>query len=258
MKKKLKILFVCLVSLIVLILLTFIPTLNLKTKGMVSITKEHFIIYYEKKDENAAMDISSRLQKGYDSVSSMIKIRPDYKTKVYIYPDLNELHMKKYGLLGRIFGPEWYIGDNIKNKVIIVSPNSPGKMHDYESVANAALHEYVHTLMWSINPKLSLFLNESMAGYISGNTKPAFRINHIPTYEDTKISNPLTFGNSGMYEISYTYIEYLDKTYGMQKVMQLVKTQDYFKTFGKSERSIFEEYVQYYKLNYFSDISLKY
>lgn len=170
---------------------------------MVAITKKHFIIYYEKQDENAAIDISNRLQKGYDLISNTINISPDYKTKVYIYINISEFHMKKYGLLGRIFGPEWYIGDNIKNKVIIVSPNSPGKQHNYEDVADAALHEYVYTLMWNINPKLFKFLNEGMTGYIFGNTKPDFNFNHIPSYEDTKKTNPITFGNSDVYPISY-------------------------------------------------------
>lgn len=250
MKKKIKILLIVFVSIAAIILLNFIPTLYLKSKGMKEIQKEHFVIYYEKQDENAALDISSRLQKGYDMISKSIDISPDYKTQVYIYPNLSELHMKKYGLLGRIVGPEWYIGDNIKNKVIIVSPNSPGREHNYDDTADAALHEYVHTLMWSINPKLSKFLNEGMAGYVSGNAKPDFKFNTIPSYEDTKITNPITFGNKGMYPISYTYIEFLDKKYGMQEVMQLIKSQDYDKTFGKSESEIYKDWIQFYKSNY--------
>lgn len=247
MRKSIKILLKGVGYLIAILLLAFIPTLNLKNKTMVNIEKDHFTIYYERQDENAAYDISDRLQKGYELISKEINISPNYKTQVYIYKSLSELHMKKYGVLGRIFGPEWYIGDNIKNKVIIVSPNDPGKQHTYDEVADAALHEYVHTLMWNINPKLSKFLNEGMAGFISGNSKPGYKFDTIPTYEATKIENPIKFGDSGMYSASYTYIEFLNKTYGMQKVMELVKNQDYEKTFGKSDKEIYEEWVQFLK-----------
>lgn len=250
MPKAFKIVLIGMVILAGLILLSFIPVLQLKTAGMAALEQEHFTIYYEKQDENAAADIAGRLQKGYDRISQSIRLRSDYKTEVYIYGTQKELHMKKYGLLGLLFGPDWYIGDNIGNKVIIVSPNSPGKQHDYESVADAALHEYVHTLMWSLNPKLSKFLNEGMAGYVSGNTRPQYKFNRLPKYEDTKISNPITFGNSGLYPLSYTYIEFLDKTYGMSKTLELMRAQDYKAVLGKSDRKVFDDWLKYIKKNY--------
>jgi len=217
---------------------------------MVELNNENFIIYYEKKDENAAIDISKRLKKGYEFISNEIDMSPDYKTEVYIYKNLEEFHTKKYGFIGKFFAPEWYIGDNIKNKVIIVSPNSPGKQHGYEDTADAALHEYVHTLMWNINPKLSKFLNEGMAGYVSGNTRPLYKLGSIPSYEGTKISNPIEFGNSNMYPISYTYIEFLHKTYGLNKVMELVKTENYNEVFAKSEEEIYNDWIEFYKATY--------
>ncbi len=94
MRKKLKIFFLCLASLIVIILLTFIPTLNLKTTNMVELTNEHFIIFYEKQDEDAAIDISNRLQKGYSYISESAGISSKYKTEVYLYNNQNKLHMK--------------------------------------------------------------------------------------------------------------------------------------------------------------------
>lgn len=99
MKKRYRTLLKYLVGLIVVILLTFIPTLNLKTKNMITIQNEHFIIYYEKRDENAAIDISSRLEKDYNLVFNSINISPDYKTEVYIYSNFNKCLVKYYPLL---------------------------------------------------------------------------------------------------------------------------------------------------------------
>ncbi len=250
MEKRIKIILICFAALIAAVLMSFIPTLNLKVAGMKELSKEHFTVYYEEQDKDAAIDISNRLQKGYDVISKSTNLSPQYKTKIYIYTSLKEFHMKKYGLWGLIIAPDWYIGDNIKDKVIITSPNSPGKQNNYESVANAALHEYVHTLMWNINPKLSKFLNEGMAGYVSGNTKPTYKFSTVPSYEDTKITDSVSFGNRGMYEISYTYIEFLDRTYGMEKIIKLITDNDYKDTVGKSEKDLYEEWIKFLKVNY--------
>lgn len=254
MKKRIK----ALIGLAVLIgfgLISLIPTFNLKTSTMLELPNDHFEIYYEKQDENAATDIGNRLQKGYDIISKSIKLNPQYKTEVYVYSNLKEFHTKKYGLIGLLIAPDWYIGDNIENKVIIVSPNSPGKQHTYESIASAASHEYVHTLMWNINPGLSKLLNEGMAGYVSGNTKPDYKFDSLPEYNDTHITNPITFGNRGMYQISYTYIEFLDKTYGMDRVMQLIQNNDYSGTFGKSEKEVYDDWIKYFYMNYYNSDS---
>lgn len=255
MKKSKKIILAILIVIIVilaLVLITFIPTLNLKTKDMLTYESQHFVIYYEKQDENVVKDISNQLNDGYNKIFEAININTTYKTEVYVYKNIYELHVKKYGLLGMLFGPKWYIGDNIENKVIIVSPNNPGPEHSYSSIIDATLHEYVHTLMWNINPNLSKFLNEGMAGYISGNTKPGYKFQTLPNFSDTKISNPITFGNEGMYPVSYTYIEYLDENYGMEKVLELVSTGDYNKTFSRSEEDMFNEWIEFLQLNYFN------
>jgi hypothetical protein len=255
MKKSKKIILIILaiiLSIAAILLITFIPTFNLKTNDMLTFESDHFVIFYEKQDENVLKDISAKLNEGYNKISETAKISADYKTKVYIYKNIDELHVKKYGFLGLFFGPKWYIGDNVQNKVIIVSPNSPGPEHTYDSIVDATLHEYVHTLMWNINPNLSKFLNEGMAGYISGNTKPEYKLQTLPNFSDTKISNPITFGNTGMYQMSYTYIEYLDENYGMERTMQLISTGDYNKTFNRSEEEMFNEWIEFLKLNYFN------
>ncbi len=252
MKKGLKILGIVIVVICLIVLTTFIPTFNLKSSTMLKYESSNFSIFYEKEDENAVKDIAEKLNSGYSKISESISLTPTYKTEIYVYRNIDEFHIKKYGLLGKIFGPKWYIGDNVENKVIIVSPNNPGTEHDYNSIVDATLHEYVHTLMWNINPKLSKFLNEGMAGYISGNTKSNYIFKSLPNFNDTKISNPIEFGNSGLYPISYTYIEFLDITYGMDKVLELISSTDYNKTFNKSEEEIFNEWIDFLKTNYMS------
>lgn len=240
-------LFILAISAFVLIL----PTLKLKTSTMKIKESEHFIFYYEEKDKMAIEDIETALENMYEKINKTMNFTSDKKSKVYIYDDLKTFHKKKYGYIGTMVGPDWYIGDNIKDKIIIVSPLNPGPSHNYESVVQAAVHEYVHTVVYQINSKTPKFLNEGLAGYLSGNTKPNYKINLIPTIEDTKISNPIKFGSSGMYGASYTYIHFLEEEYGMGKILDLVKTpKDYKKIFGVSEDDIYSNWIEFIRREY--------
>ncbi|WP_026486581.1 gluzincin family metallopeptidase [Caldanaerobius polysaccharolyticus] len=251
MQKKLKIASVIIAILILILIIMFLPKLSLKTEKMTSQETNNFVFYYEKQDERAVSDMAKVLDKTYKKINTTMNFNKIGKTEVYVYPDLPTFHTKKYGYLGMILAPDWYIGDNVKDKVIIVSPLNPGPVHDYNSVVQAVVHEYVHTVIYQINKKTPKFLNEGLAGYLSGNSKPNYPLENVPSIEDTKISNPIEFGNKGLYAFSYTYIEFLDKKYGINDIMKLVKKPSSYKEiFGVSEQDIYKQWIQYIKDNY--------
>ena len=72
-------------------------------------------------------------------------------------------------------------------------------------------------------------------------------INFIPAFADTKTVSPIAFANFGGYALAHTYIEYLEKAYGWDKVLSLIKTEDYEACFGKFQRAIYDEWVQFIK-----------
>ena len=57
--------------------------------------------------------------------------------------------------------------------------------------------------------------------------------------------NPITFLNCGGYTFAHTYIEYLTNTYGWDKVAELLDSENYERIFGKSEKEIYDEWVDY-------------
>ncbi|WP_241243585.1 hypothetical protein [Caldicellulosiruptor changbaiensis] len=72
----------------------------------------------------------------------------------------------------------------------------------------------------------------------------------IPSFEDIQTENPIKFANIGGYIPADTYIEYIDKKYGWYYVLQLLKTNNYIELLGKSEKEIYEEWVNYIKSVY--------
>ena len=233
-------------------IINFIPTWNLKTADMNVLNGDWINVYYET-EKDAAEDVFAYA----DAETAFIAERLDFKEKqdinVYIYDDQSTMQTKKYGYIAPLLGLDWYIGDNIGTEVILTSPANPGEAHSYDDNKYAVLHEIVHAYISVINKDIDLWLTEGVALYLS-NGEPFYReyleYFTLPTYEATTSDNPLTFSESGGYIVSHIYIEYLDQTYGWDKVLRLIETEDYEDCFGKSEKEIYEDWVHYIS-NYF-------
>ncbi|MDP4151983.1 MAG: hypothetical protein Q8865_00885 [Bacillota bacterium] len=163
------------------------------------------------------------------------------------------MQAKKYGYIAPLLGLDRYIGDNIGTRVILTSPANPRKIHTYDDNKEAVLHEMVHAYANILNPHIHLWLTEGMALYMS-NGEPFYRSylqDHIlPSYSDLQTKNPIQFSGMGGYQLAPTYIQFINDDYGWNKVLQLIKTEDYQKTFGKSANKIYSEWIEYLK-NYY-------
>ncbi|MPM26367.1 hypothetical protein SDC9_72868 [bioreactor metagenome] len=237
-----------------LLTLNFLPNLTRKTSGMQVIEGSSVDVYYEK-EASAAKDIFAAADARADVLAHLLGAKDSKKIEIYIYDRQSTMQQKKYGLIGSALGIDWYIGDNIKSDVILTSPANPGKVHDCEDVKKAALHEIVHAYNYLINKDMTYWVDNGLAGYLSGQ-KPAYPMctySPIPTLEQTKVRGlvaPIMFANYGGYEYSYTYIEYLSTTYSWEKVRDFAKSGDYEGEFGQTESQVYDGWTSYVKSNY--------
>lgn len=251
-KKRILIILIGTGFLLVGIIINFIPTWNLKTKDMNVLSGDWINVYYETEKE-AAKDVFTYANAKTASIAKKLGFSEKQNVNVYIYDYQNTMQTKKYGYVASLLGLDWYIGDNIGTNVILTSPANPGKVHDYDNNKYAVLHEIVHAYVSVINQEVDLWLTEGMALYLS-NGEAFYKANleyfAIPTYNDTLSNNPLTFSNCDGYTFAHTYIEYLDKTYGWDKVLKLIKSENYEECFNKPKKEIYEEWVHYIE-NYY-------
>ena len=246
-KKGIKIGIGILLFVALLLIVNFIPTFNLKTKGMSGIEGEWITVYYET-EEAAAKDVLSYADPLVEEIATMLGFSEKQDVNVYIYDNQQTMQTKKYGFIAPLLGLDWYIGDNIGTEVILTSPANPGRVHTYDNNKEAVLHEIVHAYVSVINPDISLWLTEGMALYLSNGEpfqKEYLEYMTVPSYEDTCTINPIRFSNCGGYTFAHTYIAYLHKTYGWNKVLELLKTEDYEDIFGKTQKQIYGEWLQY-------------
>lgn len=229
----------------------FWPTIGLNN-GMVRWETDQFVLFYDEQDQFSAEAVLSKLETDAPLIHQRLNYYPISKTEVYIYSDQKTMQQKKYGYLGSLLNLAWYIGDNVGDKVIMVSPAHPGPVHSRESVIQVASHEYVHSLIHRINKDVPLWLNEGVTLYLTnGAPLKTIRNTTIPTWKQTKSNNPLVFANANGYSLAHIYIEFLEQTYGFEQVLTLLADPtSHRELFGRSEKQLYNEWVEYLQRNY--------
>ncbi len=214
---------------------------NPATAGMQVYSYGHFVFHHRNEIEQTLQDIAAELQKAEQVAYSFFEV-PFSKTDVYIYPEHRLFKTRKYGVVGTILALDWYIGDNIKDKVLLLSPDHPTKVHSRASILGAAGHEYVHTVMYRLYPHCPLWLNEGLALYLTNGSHGA-EIHQSMEFPPEKIltsSNPLYFANHNGYSFADSFIAYIVDTYGKDALMKLLERGDYPAALGTDRSTVYQ------------------
>jgi hypothetical protein len=225
-----------------------LPIFSLKPLGAQAYANDNVLVYYERGDEAGAKEVFDLVSSNIGRIDERMKYRRSSPQEIFVYKDQSSLWMRKYGLVTLLFAPSWYVGDNRGNAVLMVSPNAPVGGHTHDTIIGATLHEVVHTVNYEKNPKLSYFWDNGLATYITGQTPPGDFLSpaSMPSLEQTHTENEMEFGNMGGYGYSYSYIEYLDKTYGWDRVINFASGgKTYEQVFGVSEQEIYDGWGEY-------------
>ncbi|QEN06696.1 hypothetical protein EXM22_01320 [Oceanispirochaeta crateris] len=224
--------------------LNFLPLLDLKTRNMQAYNLEGIIVYAEKKDLAEGKIIVEKIKNSSQKINASLRFAEEQNVDIIIYPNRKVLHRKTFGYAGW-FLPDWYIGKNTKNYVMITSPSEPGPQHTRESIKKAAVHEYVHALTDRKNKKIDYWMKEAFALYLA-NQKPErssiFKFKDI-TFSEYKTQNPIKFAGVGGYSLSYTFMEYLKNEFGWERIIGFLDPEKSFEMItGKSEIEVFNDW----------------
>ena len=224
-------------------LINFIPMVSLKVPGMEEYSFHGITVFALEEDEPEAERVAARIFRRSAGIASALGAK-EAEVKVILYPGQKALHRKTIGLAG-VFLPDWFIGDNTREYVLITSPAAPGPAHSRESVEQAAVHEYVHVLTDRRNKKLGYWFKEGIALYLAEQkpSRDSLRaVSHI-TWEEYSRPNALQFARVGGYSLAYTLIEYIIEEHGWEAVIQLVEPGAASTSIlGYGERELFERW----------------
>ena len=247
-KSKAKKTLIIVICIIVLVIIQTLPVFFPKPLGSKSIIDKNISLYYKPGDEKGAKEVFDLLKDKSDEIRTKMNFESNIPTNVYLYNSQKALAIREAGFITLTFAPAWHIGDSHNGNIMMVSPYTPVKSHDHDSILNATLHELVHSIVYQINPKLSYFFDNGLATYLAKQKPEEKDMNSrsVPTLDDMHTENGLKFGNMGGYAFSYKYIEYLDKTYGWEKVVAYASGKgNYEEVFKKSEENIYKDWSEY-------------
>ncbi|MBU1050881.1 hypothetical protein KKG90_12770, partial [Candidatus Bipolaricaulota bacterium] len=217
-----------------------------KTPGMHEYVVQGITIYAMPQDQNGAESIAARIAASRVRVVQALESNASDDIGVIVYPSQAALKRKTLGFAGMLLLPDWFIGRNTRQNVLITSPAAPGPQHSSESVIQAAVHEYVHVLTDRQNKKLGYWIKEGIALYLAQQTPSleAIRGASDLTYTEYAAPNAIQFANVGGYTLAYTLIEYLDATYGWSQVIALIVPEaTTTSVLGKSDHALFDEWM---------------
>ena len=248
--KKKKVLYIVICIIAALVVVQTLPVFFPETIGSKTLADRNFSIYYQQGDEKGANEIFELLKDKAGSIRSKMNYQSDTVTQVYLYKSQNQLAIREAGFITLAFAPSWHIGDSHNGNIMMVSPYTPVEGHTHDSIVMATLHELVHSIVHHVNPDLSYFWDNGMATYLSQQIPDETEVLSmpVPELEDMHTENGLKFGEMGGYAFSYKYIEYLDKTYGWQKVLAYASGKgNYEEIFNQSEEDIYKDWCNYLK-----------
>jgi len=193
----------------------------------------HFSLYSTAGDIPVLDTLASALEANYARITQHLGIQMAAKTSVRIYPDVKAYH----SAIGYPDAPDWMVGGTWNGTVLMmVSPLHPGSIHTYASLMQVVVHEFVHIAVAYARGAdgfagLPRWLNEGFAQYEAGQTNDRVRASAAaslrapkpPTLAQLDEASDMEFGNMNGYAVSVTLVDYLITTYGIDKLVQLIK-----------------------------------
>ncbi len=229
-----------------------LPVFMVRPLGAKEYANQDVVVYYQPGDESGSREIFDLVTSEIGRVKAAMKFESSKPLEIYVYKSQPSLAIREAGFVTLLFAPSWFIGDSEQGVIRMVSPNTAVKGHTHDTILTGTLHEVVHSINYYKNPHLSYFWDNGLATYVAKQKPPEGSISFgsLPSFEDLQTDNGLKFGNMGGYAYSYSYIEYLDRTYGWDSVIAYAsREKDYKQAFGRTEQEVYADWGEYIKQN---------
>ncbi len=244
MKRPLKIAVRALIVIALAAIVNFAPMASLGMPGMKEYRIHGMRVLAMPGDQADAERLAARIERQAGAVGQALGMADNAGIGIIVYPSRKDLHRKTIGFAGA-FLPDWFIGDNTREWVLISSPANPGPAHSRESIEQAAVHEYVHVLTDRVNKGLGYWLKEGIALYLAGQEPSVESIRSYAdlSWEEYSKPNALQFAEVGGYTLAHALIQYIVERYGWESVVSLVPAGASMEAkLGLSPRALFDDW----------------
>lgn len=239
-----KILIYCLITVMILIIILVIGFYhNTNTKGFNSYETAHFELYYHNLSGSTLGEMESALEGAYSDTIHFFGNKPENKTQVIIYDDVDSFQRNCFGLFIAWYLPDWAVGASSGDKILMTSPEKPDATHSKKDMIEVAVHEWIHTQIFKIKEYADIWLDEGAATYFAGQKQPL--TGDVPELKVMEKQDMNSFAEADGYVYSYYYFQYLSENYKAEDIIKLIETDDYEKSLGISKEKLYTDWVSY-------------
>lgn len=235
------------VVLLVLVVLQTLPIFFPRPLFAETLQSGSIRVHHTKGDEKGAREVLDLLVQRGGDILAQLGADGEPEVEVHLYPTQWQLAIREAGFATLLVAPEWHIGDSHGGNIMMVSPYTPVRVHDHDSILAAVLHEWVHAVNHRQNPEMNYFWDNGLATWLAGQTadEGMLRDMPFPSIEDMHTENGLKFGQMGGYAFSYDYIRYLTERHGWPKVAAYARGEgDHETVFGLSEEELYTNWKE--------------
>lgn len=254
---KIRHLFFNVLSIVFFVFLT-IPKLVGQNIDSLDLAKEsqHFKYYSTNGDIKVLDSLAITLENNYSRITNHLGIKIDKKIKVKVFPTIQVFH----AAINLPDAPDWVVGGTWNtDEIVMVSPLNPGSIHTYESLMQVVVHEFAHTAVYYARGDkgvtgLPRWLSEGYAQYEAGQVNEHIRrivelsvtAKTPPTWTQLDTIPIMEFGKINGYGLSVTIVEFLVHTYGIDKLVLLIKEPENLEIiYSLSEYTLEKQWIQY-------------
>ena len=255
---KIRLVFFYVLSIVFFVFLTILKLVGQNNDSLyLAKESQHFDLYSTKSDIKVLDSLAITLENNYSRITNHLGIQIDKKINVKIFPDIKTYHVA----INQPDAPDWVVGSLTEEEIMMVSPLNPGSVHTYKSLMQIVVHEFVHIAVYYARgdkgmTELPRWLNEGYAQYEAGQINEYIRksaksslIKKVPpTLSQMDTVSAIKFGYMNGYALSVTIVEFLVNTYGIDKLVLLIKEPKNIETiYGLSKDALEKQWIQYLK-----------
>lgn len=247
MKTLIRIVLIAVASLVLLAAINFAPLISLKTPGMREYAAHGISVWATPEHAAEVEPLAERVASQSAAVVEALEGADAQGVEIIVYPSRGALKRKTIGLIGMVLLPDWFVGRNTRDYVLIASPADSGPSHSRESIVQASVHEYVHVMTDRRYRELGYWMKEGIALYLAGQVPEDARVQQHSdlTYAEFSTPSAMQFAEVGGYFLAYSMIEYMIEHYGWDAVVDLIDpAASHESVLGVSERELYEAWIE--------------